>query len=196
MNTPIQSLANQAPLDCNVSIVARERKAFIDGPTGRTMIDDDVAGSVQNVESVCFSSAFIAKAEPHMAHYDVVRRNPKRRVPETDSIAWGRLSRNSQKRIPDGNIASKVNCSTNPKDDDPWSVGLAGCTEAARASIEKIAHEEHSAAAATRRGRAETLGAWKCGNRAWSLRKAACYPKGSRKKYGDKPPVEMEHGFH
>src|SRR5436190_1861535 len=157
----IERLADEAPLDAQVGVHSGSRKAFIDRPGRRTVIENAVVRAVQQVDAVGFLARLIAEATAEVTHHDIVRGDPKRRVTQAHAIARRALAGNREERFRDIDRPLERDGAGHAKEHDARTIGLTGGAKTAGAGIVEIGDKEDFSPAAARRIRTETFGSGK-----------------------------------
>ncbi len=96
MRGMIQAFANEAPLDRGIFIIIK-RSDFINSPTEREMIDDDVSIADAGY-GIALTLFLVAHPNAEVSNDDIISRDDERKIFDTNSIAGSGLTGN-------GNIA-------------------------------------------------------------------------------------------
>ena len=108
MNRPVQRLGDQAPLDREILDSVPRIQRLVDGPTDRTMIDDNIT-TVAHLNAIQRNPGPGARADTQVADDDILRSfNAQRSTPQANPVARCRLPRDGQPGIAHDDIRPKV----------------------------------------------------------------------------------------
>ncbi len=154
----VQRLADEAPLDGQVRIVAGKRQALVDRPGGGAVVEDRVARTVIEIDAVLLHAGDVAEAAAQVPHNHVMGSDLKRVVAQADAVARRRLAREGEVGIPHDDGLLEGDRPGHPEQHEARTLGVAGGPQAAGSGVVQIRDEDDPAAAPARRGRTESFG--------------------------------------